>query len=76
MSERTLLFLMTDGQAVAFARLVEAAEHGDGDAACRLGDMYREGPGGLRYRSGGAADGVPPRGTRRTSDGCIRRIAK
>jgi len=49
MSERKLLFLMTDGQAVAFARLVEAAERGDGGAACRLGDMYREGLGGLRY---------------------------
>ncbi len=49
MSERSLLFLMTEGQAVAFARLTEAAERGDGDAACRLGDMYREGLGGLRY---------------------------
>jgi hypothetical protein len=49
MSERSLLFLMTEGQAVTFARLVEAAERGDGDAACRLGDMYREGLGGLRY---------------------------
>jgi hypothetical protein len=49
MSERKLLFLMTAEQAEAFARLVDAAEHGDGGAACRLGDMYREGLGGLRY---------------------------
>ena len=49
MSDRKLLFLMTDEQAVTFARLVEAAERGNGDAACRLGDMYREGLGGLRY---------------------------
>ena len=40
---------MTAAQAETLARLVEAAEHGDGDAACRLGDMYREGLGGLRY---------------------------
>ena len=49
MSERKLLFLMSQEQALAFARLVEAAGRGDGDAACRLGDMYREGLGGLRY---------------------------
>ena len=49
MSERNLLFLMTAEQADAFARLVAAAGSGDGDAACRLGDMYREGLGGLRY---------------------------
>ena len=49
MSERKLLFLMTAEQAEAFARLVEAAGRGDGGAACRLGDMYREGLGGLRY---------------------------
>lgn len=47
--DRRLLFLMTTEQAVAFARLVEAAERGDGDAACRLGDMHREGLGGLCY---------------------------
>jgi hypothetical protein len=49
MSERKPLVLMTQEQAEAFARLVEAAERGDGAAACRLGDMYREGQGGLRY---------------------------
>jgi hypothetical protein len=49
MNERKLLFLMTAEQADAFARLVEAAGRGDGGAACRLGDMYREGLGGLRY---------------------------
>lgn len=46
---RELLILMNAKQALAFARLVESAERGDGDAACRLGDMYREGLGGLRY---------------------------
>jgi hypothetical protein len=49
MSERKPLVLMTQEQAEAFARLVEAAERGDGAAACRLGDMYREAKGGLRY---------------------------
>ena len=49
MNERRLLFLMDAQQAEAFARLVEAAEAGSGDAACRLGDLYREGQGGLRY---------------------------
>jgi len=49
MSERKLLFLMNAEQAQAFARLLGAAERGDGDAACVLGDMYREGLGGLRY---------------------------
>lgn len=49
MSERKLLFLMNAQQAEAFARLLEAANRGDGDAACRLGDMYREALGGLRY---------------------------
>ena len=49
MSDRMLLFLMNAGQAETFARLVAAAERGDGDAACRLGDMYREGVGGPRY---------------------------
>jgi hypothetical protein len=42
---------MTAEQALAFAGLVEAAERGDGVAACRLGDMYRVGEGGLRYSS-------------------------
>jgi len=49
MSERKLLFMMNAEQALAFAGLVEAAERGDGAAACRLGDMYRVGEGGLRY---------------------------
>ena len=49
MSERKLLFPMTAEQADAFTRLVEAAGRGDGGAACRLGDMYRAGLGGLRY---------------------------
>jgi len=40
---------MSPEQAQAFAALVEAAERGDGAAACRLGDLYREGKGGLRY---------------------------
>ncbi len=57
MSERKLLFLMNAEQALAFARLMEAANRGDGAAACTLGDMYREGLGGLRYspsrRTGG-----------------------
>lgn len=49
MSDRELLFLMTAAQAEAFSRLVEAANRGDGGAACRLGDMYREVQGGVRY---------------------------
>lgn len=49
MSERRLLFLMNAEQVEAFARLMEAADRGDGGAACRLGDMYREALGGLRY---------------------------
>lgn len=48
-SDRTLLFMMNAEQAEAFGRLLGAAEHGDGAAACQLGDMYREGLGGLRY---------------------------
>ena len=49
MSERKLLFMMNGEQAEAFARLVEAAERGDGVAACELGDRYRVGAGGLRF---------------------------
>jgi hypothetical protein len=49
MSERRLLFMMKPEQLEAFLRLQQAAERGDGGAACRLGDMYREGVGGLRY---------------------------
>lgn len=40
---------MDAGQARDFARLVREADAGDGGAACRLGDMYREGKGGLRH---------------------------
>ena len=46
---RELLFLMNAEQAQEFARLLGAAERGDGAAACTLGDMYREGLEGLRY---------------------------
>ena len=46
---RKLLFMMTAEQVLAFARRVEAAERGDGAAACELGDCYRVGAGGLRY---------------------------
>jgi TPR repeat protein len=49
MSERKLLFLMNAEQAEAFSRLVDAANRGDGGAACQLGDMSREGLGGLRF---------------------------
>ncbi len=49
MGERKLLFLMNQEQAQEFARLLGAAERGDGAAACRLGDLYREGLGGLRH---------------------------
>jgi TPR repeat protein len=49
MTERRLLFMMKPEQLEVFLRLQKAAEGGDGDAACRLGDMYREALGGLRY---------------------------
>jgi len=49
MSERKLLFMMKPEQLQAFLCLQREAESGDGAAACRLGDMYREGLGGLRY---------------------------
>ena len=49
MSNRRLLFLMNAEQAKAFAELVQAANGGDGHAACQLGDMCREGLGGLRF---------------------------
>jgi len=49
MSERKLLFMMKPEQLQAFLCLQRDAEAGDGAAACRLGDMYREGLGGLRY---------------------------
>ena len=40
---------LTDDQAAAVAKLSLAAERGDGDAACQLGDMYRTATGGVRY---------------------------
>ena len=49
MGERKLLFLMNAEQTDVFVRLLGAAERGDGAAACRLGDMYRVGAGGLRH---------------------------
>jgi TPR repeat protein len=49
MIELTGRLTMTVEQIEAFGRLTEAASRGDGDAACRLGDMFREGLGGLRY---------------------------
>jgi TPR repeat protein len=49
MTERRLPFMMKPEQLEAFLRLLGAAEGGNGDAACRLGDMYREALGGLRY---------------------------
>lgn len=48
MIELTGRLSMTEEQIVAFGRLTEAASRGDGAAACTLGDMYREGLGGLR----------------------------
>jgi len=48
-SDRTLQFMMNSEQAETFAQLLGAAERGDGSAACQLGDMCREGLGGLRY---------------------------
>lgn len=49
MGERKLLFLMNAEQAREFSRLVQAAQAGDGAAACRLGNMARGGLGGLRF---------------------------
>src|SRR5512135_2909767 len=49
MRDRKLLFLMNREQALAFAQLMRDAERGDGGAACRLGDMYREGLDGVRF---------------------------
>ena len=49
MNERKLLFMMKPEQLMAFLRLQQDAEAGDGVAACRLGDMYREALDGLRY---------------------------
>lgn len=51
MLELTGRLTMTVEQIEAFGRLTEAASRGDGAAACTLGDMYREGLGGLRYSS-------------------------
>lgn len=49
MGDRKLLFLTNVEQANALARLIQAANRGDGGSACRLGDMYREALDGLRY---------------------------
>lgn len=49
MIELTARVTMTAMQIMEFGRLTEAASQGDGGAACRLGDMYREQKGGLRY---------------------------
>ena len=49
MSELKLLFMMNEEQVDTYSRLVREADGGDGAAACRLGDMYRESLGGLRY---------------------------
>jgi hypothetical protein len=48
MGDRKPLFFMNAKQAQVFAQLVEAANRGDGAAACQLGDLYRQGKGGLR----------------------------
>lgn len=40
---------LTPEQAREFARLVKAANHDSGEAACTLGDMFREGCGGRRH---------------------------
>ncbi|MBL8199761.1 MAG: sel1 repeat family protein [Chromatiales bacterium] len=40
---------MTPAEAERIATLSAAAERGDGEAACELGDIYREGTGGVRY---------------------------
>jgi hypothetical protein len=49
MSDHDERLQMTVQQAENVARLKALAERGDGDAACRLGDRYREGLDGLRY---------------------------
>ncbi len=49
MGHRKLLFLTNVEQANALACLIQAANRGDGGAACRIGDMYREALDGLRY---------------------------
>ena len=48
MSEHDERAGMTVGQTEALLRQVDAAGRGDGAAACRLGDLYREGKGGVR----------------------------
>ena len=40
---------MTNDWRRVFTCLENAAERGDGDAACQLGDMYREGLGGVPH---------------------------
>jgi uncharacterized protein len=39
---KQMIFMFRPPQVEYVARLTEAAEAGDGDAACRLGDLYRE----------------------------------
>jgi len=40
---KQMIFAFQPPQAAYISRLIEAAEAGDGDAACRLGDLYHEG---------------------------------
>lgn len=49
MSDRNRSGAMSPEQAELVTRLNALAERGDGDAACRLGDLYREAAGGVRY---------------------------
>jgi TPR repeat protein len=48
MTQVSLIRVAAD-PAEELARLTAAAERGDGDAACELGDRYREGRGGVRH---------------------------
>lgn len=45
----TVKSAMTAEQVESIAKLSAAAERGDGGAACELGDLCREGTGGLRH---------------------------
>jgi hypothetical protein len=49
MMRKPMMTNVTLKQALPVAHLVADADAGDGAAACILGDMYREGLGGLRY---------------------------
>jgi hypothetical protein len=49
MMRKPMMTNVTPKQAFPVAHLVADADAGDGAAACILGDMYREGLGGLRY---------------------------